>query len=186
MDSITDAFLLRPETVVVEVDDVAEPRRPALPGFIWRKLIAAGITDFKSREASIACCKAEMDWAQADWRRITADLGLGAVDAKEQTWGTPAWQGALLPHEAAAQIVVNIWSEHIAPKEDRARKLWSTMNAQRKAGWNTDEIAKDVRWYLAERRKLLPKFKAAIERYAKLREQLDRTPSGPACAKEAA
>jgi hypothetical protein len=71
------------------------------------------------------------------------------------------------------------------PKEQRARELLTRMRAQRKAGWNTVEIAKDVRWYLAERRKLLPKLKVAIERYAKLREALDRTPSGPACAKAA-
>lgn len=158
--------------------DVGAERKAALPGFIWRKLLANRMTDFGSRAASIECCKAEMDWAHADWRRIVAEKGFGAADPKEQTWGTPAWQLALLPHEAAAQIVVNIWSEHVAPKEDRARKLWWTMKAQRKAGWNTVEIAKDIRWYLAERRALLPKLKAAIERYAKLRETLDRTPTG--------
>jgi hypothetical protein len=161
-------------------------RRPALAGFIMRKLLSTDITDFKSRAASIECAKAEMDWAHSDWRRIVADLGLGAVDHKEQTWGTPAWQLALLPHESAAQIVVNIWSEHVMPKEQRARELLTRMQAQRKAGWNTVETAKDVRWYLAERRKLLPKLKVAIERYAKLREALDRTPTGPACAKREA
>jgi hypothetical protein len=174
-------------TIAYTADELIKARRqPALPGFIMRKLLAGRLTDFRSREASIECCKAEMDWAHSDWRRIVADLGLGAVDHKEQTWGTPAWQLALLPHESAAQIVVNIWSEHVMPKEQRARELLTRMKAQRKAGWNTVEIAKDVRWYLAERRKLLPKLKAAIERYAKLREQLDRTPSGPACPKRQA
>jgi hypothetical protein len=190
-----DSISLPAIAYAIDGDDVAGlttdekiklQRRPALPGFIWRKLLSTDITDFKSRAASIECCKAEMDWAHADWRRIAADLGLGAVDHKEQTWGTPAWQLTLLPHEAAAQIVVNIWSEHVMPKERRARELWTCLKAQRAAGWNTVETAKDVRWYLAERQKLLPKLKMAIERYAKLREAVDRAPSGPACAKEAA
>jgi hypothetical protein len=190
-----DSIALPAIAYAIDGDDVAGlstdekiklQRRPALAGFIWRKLLSTDITDFKSRAASIECCKAEMDWAHADWRRIAADLGLGVVDEKEQTWGAPAWQAALLPHEAAAQIVVNIWSEHISRHEDGARRSWARLKAQRAAGWNTVETAKDVRWYLAERRKLVPNLKAAIERYAKLREAIDRTPSAPACANEAA
>jgi hypothetical protein len=180
-----------PDTVTLPAAYTADEliklnRRHALPGFVMRKIIASGITDFTSREASIACCKAEMDWAHADWRRVAADLGLGAVDQKERTWGTPAWQLTLLPHEAAAQVVVNISDEHIATKERRVRELWTRMEAQREAGWNTVETAKDIRWYLAERRKVMPQLRAAIAAYAKLREALDRTPTGGASVGRAA
>jgi hypothetical protein len=192
---VPDSIALPTIAYAIDGDDVAGlttdekiklQRQPASAAHMFRKLLGAGIANFKSREASIICCKAEMEWARNNWRAIAADMGLNVLDPKEQTWGAPAWQLTLLPHEAAAQIVVNIWSEHVSRHEDGARRSWARLKAQRAAGWNTVETAKDVRWYLAERRKLMPKLKAAIERYAKLREALDRTPTGPACAKREA
>lgn len=165
-------------------DRIRSERQPALPGFIWRKLIAAGITDFTSREASVACCMAEMDWAYADWQRIVLGKGLSINDAIE-AYGIPTWQLVLLPHEAAAQTVVNAASIHLNPIEDRARQCWRRLQGQRRAGWDdrAKGTASDLRWYLHERSKTRIVLRRAIAIYARLRDVINRPPSAPSCAR---
>jgi hypothetical protein len=164
-------------------------RRPALAGFIFRRLLTfAPPLDLTARQAKIETCRAELDWAYADWRRIVADKGLGFDVAAERApaWGTPAWQLTLLPVEKAAQTVLNIWG-HLQPNEYRAVACWQRMHAQRRAGWTDRAMlsATELRLYLAARRINKAHFSIALGHYERLRGAIDRPTSPASCARAA-
>lgn len=120
-------------------------RRPAPASFI-----AAG--------RLVDQCHAELAWSLTDYTRIA---GIGQDDG-----GPHPSQFFQLPHEKAAATLLNVWG-HLHPVEARAAVVAERMVAQRAAGW-TDRAAgslADLRFYLAERRKLRATFDAAAAAY---------------------
>jgi hypothetical protein len=133
---------------------------------------------------TIAACRAELDWARTDVIAIAAELHL-PIDADSRS-AIPFHELARLPHEQAAARVLNVWG-HLHPMEDRARRCWQRLHAQRRAGWTnrTAGSAGDLRRYLAARRRLKPLFAAAIADYRRRRTELDTQPRAPRLARAA-
>lgn len=150
----------------------ADARRPALPGFIERKRIATG--DITGRRVVIEACKAELDWSKADRRRLAVSGIYVLQDTNAEAFD--------FPHELAAAVVLNVWG-HLHPIETRIVACWSRMHAQRSAGWSdagraawaaaARGSAADLRWYIAERRKLKPIFNRAVTAYRAERALVD-------------
>lgn len=125
--------------------------------WIWRKQLAAGAV--LGRRSVYVACKAEVDWA-------TRHGGVG------QEWGLGVIAGSP-SHVRAANAVVNAWG-HLQPVEHRIRAGWARLHAQRRAGWDTTETAADLRWYLAERRKLAKRFDELSAVYHEKRAEFDQ------------
>jgi hypothetical protein len=137
-------------------------RRPAAPDFMARRLAAAVAGD--GRQQVVEACRAELAWSQADVAAIAAGLKL-PIDPDSRS-AIPLHERTRLPHEHAAARVLNAWG-HLHPLEARARACWTRLHRQRRAGW-TDRAAgsaRDLRWYLAERRRQKPLFAAAVAIY---------------------
>lgn len=151
-------------------------RRPALPGFLARKAIASGRTS--ARAQLIETCRAELAWSVADWIRLS---GTGANHDARYDGPHPA-EAHRLPHERAAATVLNVWG-HLHPIErsihDLTRRPTGTLRAQRQAAaadrytesqrydWarRAEATLDDLRWYWAERRKLMGRFWVAAAEY---------------------
>lgn len=151
-------------------------RRPALPGFLARKVIASGRTS--ARAQLIETCRAELAWSVADYIRLA---GTGANHDARYDGPHPA-EAHRLPHERAAATVLNVWG-HLHPIErsirDLIRRPNGRLRAQRQAAaadrysesqrydWarRAEHTLDDLRWYLAERRKLVGRFRVAAADY---------------------
>jgi hypothetical protein len=164
-----------PDTLAAFTTDLA-CRRPALPGFLAPKAIASGRTS--ARAQLIETCRAELAWSVADYIRLA---GTGANHDARYDGPHPA-DPHRLPHERAAATVLNVWG-HLHPIErsirDLTRRPTGTLRAQRQAAaadrysesqrydWarRAESTLDDLRWYLAERRKLARKFAMAATDY---------------------
>jgi hypothetical protein len=156
------AFAIPVETLI------RRRRRAAPPAFLDRRTTAAGAAT--ERQRTIEACRAELAWARGDVIFIAGELGL-AIDPESRD-AIPLHELTRLPHERAAATVLNVWG-HLQPIESRARDCRRCLNAQRRAGWTdrTAGSARDLRWHLAERRKLKPIFAAAVANYRRLRAE---------------
>lgn len=171
-----------PDTLAILT--TALDRRPALPGFLARKVIASGRTT--GRACLVEACRAELAWSVADYVRLA---GTGANHDARYDGAHPAEAGRL-PHERAAAAVLNVWG-HLHPIEcrihDLTRRPTGTLRAQRQAAaadrysepqryaWarRAEATLDDLRWYLAERRKLVVRFNAVAADYRETRAAVD-------------
>src|SRR5690242_1268207 len=87
-------------------------RQPALAGFIARRVIAAGADT--ERRRVVEACRAELDWARADFIRIAGATRLDLDLDAEGREGVPLWEATRLPHEQAAATALNAWG-HLHP-----------------------------------------------------------------------
>lgn len=186
-----------PDTLAVLVPNATGTlgRQPALPGFLARKAIASGRTSARAR--LIERCRAELAWSVADYIRLA---GTGANHDARYDGPHPA-EPHRLPHERAAATVLNVWG-HLHPIErsirDLSRRPTGTLRAQRQAAaadrysesqrydWarRAEATLDDLRWYLAERRKLVARFAVAVADYRAARLKINaiassRTRSAP-------
>ncbi|CAN5197968.1 hypothetical protein BH10PSE6_BH10PSE6_38640 [soil metagenome] len=165
-----------PDTLAVLVTAAALERRPALPGFLARKVIASGRTTERAR--LVETCRAELAWSVADWIRLS---GTGANHDARYDGPHPA-EPHRLPHERAAATVLNVWG-HLHPIErsihDLTRRPNGRLRTQRQAAaadrytesqrydWarRAEATLDDLRWHLSERRKLMMRLTAAVAHY---------------------
>jgi hypothetical protein len=138
-------------------------------------VIAAGADT--ERRRVVEACRAELDWARADFIRIAGATRLDLDLDAEGREGVPLWEATRLPHEQAAATALNAWG-HLDPIEWRARLCWKKLHPQRRAGtadWTARAraTAKDLRWQLAARKKPRAAFAAAVAEYRRLRATLD-------------
>jgi hypothetical protein len=161
-------------------------RRPAPSDFLARRLQAIDWFGGRppaegSRRHLVEICRAELEWAHADWRR------LGGVDEGLTTGPHPseAWR---LPHEQAAARLVNAHL-HIDVASWRIGELLLRLRDQRSAatdmtqsedyrlGW-ADAAAGclgDLQMHLHRRRRALRVFLSEVSHYRRLRAAIDRT-----------
>lgn len=150
---------------VVPYAPVTEGRRPALHGFVVRKLFAAG--EITGRRVVVEACKAELAWSVAEWRRLNPN----GWEHERDVEGLAAPHR--LPHERAAAVVLNCWN-HLHPTDSRAAELWARVKLQLRAGWR-EKAARtlvDLNWYRIERAKQVAAFDAAVAEYRRLREDV--------------
>jgi hypothetical protein len=182
-----------PDTLAVLTSAVG--RCPAPPGFLARRTIARRGASERAR--LIEACRAELAWSVTDWIRFA---GTGANHDARYDGPHPA-EAHRLPHERAAATVLNVWG-HLHPIEcrihDLVRRPAGTLRAQRTAAaadrysesqryaWarRAEATLDDLRWYLAERRKLMGRFAAAAAAYRAARSAVD-APTGLRAAMEA-
>jgi hypothetical protein len=135
-------------------------RQPATQAFLAR--LPGKLTD---------TCRAELEWAQIDWRRRSPDVFHDA-----RTMGPHPLEASRLPHEHAAATVLTVWG-HLHPVEARAIECGVRLAAQRKAGPAWVERAAgteaDLRRYLADRTRLRASFDAAAATYLAERAAID-------------
>ena len=166
----------------------AAGRRPALAGFLARRLLATawgpdGPPRVGSRRWLVETCRAELAWSVADWRRVTGRFGICVDERGEGPHPSEAWR---LPHEVAAARFVSCHS-HVDVEEWRLGELGRAIRAQRRAGWvdAAERTLADYRLHLARRRKGWRALLAAADRYRALRAAVD-APGGPPALREAA
>jgi len=113
---------------------IAAGRTPASPGFLARRLLAAGWTDdapepWPVRQV-VELCRAEIDWSVAEWRR------LDPLDNEDTGgWGPHPSELYRLPHEHDAARVLNA-AAHLQPTRWRLHELVRSggrLRAQRRA-----------------------------------------------------
>jgi hypothetical protein len=165
-------------------------RRPALPAFLARRRLAIDWAGKPPAEGSrwwlVETCRAELVWAEADWRRIAGD----GIDPPRGGWPegphpSEAWR---LPHEVAAARLVNCHL-HVDVAAWRMRELRNRLPHQRAAArdqtqgaayrtaW-TDHAAstlRDLQMHRSRRAGAWRGFLAATSHYCRLRATLDRT-----------
>jgi len=109
-------------------------RRPADPDFIARRLAAIDWRDPPSpRVRLVATCRAELEWAVAEWRWL-------ANDPADRGWGPHPSEQWRLPHERAAARVVNCHL-HLDVAEARLRELVPKLRRQRASAGRKDQDA---------------------------------------------
>ena len=167
-------------------------RFPASADFLARRLRAIGWRGTPPREGSrgwlVARCRAELEWAEADWRRLGGDaieLPPPRPRPGRHAASHPAEQYRL-PHEAAAARLVNCHL-HVDVETWRLRELLRRLPAQRRAAgdptqdeayrasWTavaTGTIA-DLRSHRARRAQAWRAFLAAASFYCRLRAAID-------------
>ena len=131
--------------------------------------IVAGQRPTSVDQSIVAACRAELDWALNDWRRLNPGV---VHDAR--LMGPHPSEASRLPHEHAAATVLKVWG-HLHPIETRIVACATRLVAQRNAGW-TDRAAAtltDLRWYLAERVTLRAGFDVAAAEYLAARAAVD-------------
>jgi hypothetical protein len=155
-------------------------RRPADPAFLARRLAAIAWREPPSpRLRLVETCRAELEWAVAEWRWLSSD-------ADDKGWWGPhpseAWR---LPHEQAAARVVNCHL-HLDVAQFRLGALVPRLRSQRAAALRLDQSAsyrrrwadaaagteRDVRDYLGRRRLAWRCFRAASADYLRLKAMI--------------
>ncbi len=120
------------------------------------------------RAGTIARCRAELEWANADGQALAAELGIADPDRPRRL--PSPWEAVRLPHEAAAACLLNVWG-HLHPMEWRIRELILRLRAQRpkahRGDWSRRAAGTldDLQWYRRERRRLWRAWLAAAADY---------------------
>ena len=167
-----------PDTVLPTVAYSAH-RVPADLAFILSFMLRTkGLTH---HQALVERLRGELAWATEDWQRLNPHWRGWAHEA------VLAATAQRMPHEDAAAEALNCWG-HVIGHKDRIRACLTRLAAQRNAGWHAHAIATadDLRAHWKNRRACWRVFLDALRRYRALRAEVDRSPSGPACAREAA
>lgn len=178
-----------PDTAVLSPITIVRPdlsgRRPALKGFIIRRLFAANVRT--ARQAIIEACKAELAWSVAHYTRL-----YGHVSHDARYDGPHPAESYRLPHEHAAARVLNAWG-HLHPTEWRVRENLKVLRSQIEAaammpswGPRADATRDTLRLLLADRARQAKAFFAAVERYRRLRAELEDPTDGAPCMRRAA
>lgn len=154
-------------------------RQPADAPFLARRLTIIawreGMPSPRSRTWLVETCRAELEWADAEWRHLAGDAG-------ERTRGADPSQDWRLPHEQAAARVVNchlhlvtdVWQlRELGPRLRRQRRAATdmTLDAARRLYW-ADAAARtlaDFRHHLGRRRLAWRCFLAAAVEYHRLK-----------------
>lgn len=163
----------------------ARQRRPADNAFIARRLAAIAWHDPPSpRIWLVETCRAELEWAVAEWRWL-------AGDPDDKGWGPHPSEPWRLPHEWAAARVVNCHL-HLDVAQTRLAELVPRLRRQRAASlarclagsqsavhrlyWAdaAEGTERDVREYLARRRLAWHCFLAAAADYRRLKVLIDK------------
>lgn len=126
-------------------------RQPADASFLARRLAVIawreGTPSPRSRTWLVETCRAELEWADAEWRHLAGDAG-------ERTGGADPSQAWRLPHEHAAARVVNCHL-HLVTDVWRLRELGPRLRRQRRdATDETLEPAQRLYWANAAARTL--------------------------------
>src|SRR4051812_31083236 len=139
-------------------------RQPASPSFVARRLACIAWQGVPSpRLWLVETCRAELEWAVAEWRLLAGDPECGRSDLRGP--GPHPSEEGRLPHERAAARVVNCHL-HLDVAQWRLRELVPKLRRQRAAAldhgrpeshrlhWADAAAAAaiDVRAYLARRR----------------------------------
>lgn len=156
-------------------------RRPADPGFIARRLAAIAWCEPPSpRQRLVETCRAELEWATAEWRWLADDPG-------HSGWGPHPSENWRLPHEQAAARVVNCHL-HLDVALSRWGQLRRKLRGQRVAASRQDQTEayrlswadaavgtqEDIRRYLARRRLAWRCFLAASADYRRLKALVEK------------
>ncbi len=161
-------------------------RQPAPPGFLARGIARidwqGAPPDEGSRRWLVELCRAELAWADAEWRLL--DPAAAAADGRRHDEPHPAeaWR---LPHESKAAQVVNAHL-HLDVEEWRIRELLARLPLQRAAAndasqgeayracWrrNAAESVDELRCHLARRRRAWGAFLETASHYRRLRAAL--------------
>ena len=151
-------------------------RRPADRGFIARRLAAIVWYEPPSpRQRLVETCRAELEWAAAEWRWLVGDL-------EDRGWGSHPSATWRLPHEHAAARVVNCHL-HLDVALSRWGELRRKLRGQRAAASRQDQTEsyrlswadaadgtqEDIGRYLARRRLAWHCFLVASADYLRLK-----------------
>ena len=157
-------------------------REPAPLDFLARRLTAIDWHEGPPAEGSriwlVETCRAELEWACADWRRLGGDLGETGPAAHP----SDAWR---LPHERAAARLVNCHL-HVDVEGWRIGELLRRLPGQRRATLDITQSAAyglawanraagtldDLRLHRLQRRLAWRGFLAAADEYRGLRAAL--------------
>ena len=158
-------------------------RQPAPPSFVARRLACIAWRGApRSRAWLVETCRAELEWAVAEWRLLTGDpdhRGPGLHPSEE-------WR---LPHERAAARVVNCHL-HLDVAQWRLAELVPRLRRQRAAALDAERpeshrlywantavgTVDDVRGYLARRRLAWRCFLVAAADYRRLKRFSQKLP----------
>jgi hypothetical protein len=158
-------------------------RRPADPAFLARRLAAIAWHEPPSpRLRLVETCRAELEWAVAEWRWLSSD-----PDDSGRDWGPHPSEAWRLPHEHAAARVVNCHL-HVDVAQFRLNALVPKLRDQRAAALRLDQGTSyrlywadaatstegDVREYLRRRRLAWRCFRAASADYLHLKAMIDQ------------
>lgn len=175
----------RVSRLVAQCFDGEQVRKPALPGFLARKLGAidwlGGVPDAWTLRWVIETCRAELDWSEADWRRMNRNWN---------GWSSEAYALAAphqMPHEQAAARVLNAWA-HVHVPTGRFYMVKAQLRGQRRAANDMNQSAayraswakmipgtiEELRTLIGQRRKAWPILLLAIAAYRQRREEADR------------
>jgi hypothetical protein len=158
-------------------------RRPADPAFLARRLAAIAWYEPPSpRLWLVETCRAELEWAVAEWRWLSSD-----PDDRGWGWGPHPSEAWRLPHEQAAARVVNCHL-HLDVAQLRLDALLPKLRGQRAAALRLDQSAsyrlswadaaagteRDVRDYLGRRRLAWRCFRAASTDYLRLKAMIEQ------------
>ena len=159
-------------------------RRPADPAFLARRLAAVAWHEPPSpRLRLVETCRAELEWAVAEWRWISSE-----PDDRDWSrgWGPHPSEAWRLPHEQAAARVVNCHL-HLDVAQFRLRALLPRLRGQRAAALRLDQSAayrlswadaaagteRDIRDYLGRRRLAWRCFRTASADYLRLKALIE-------------
>jgi hypothetical protein len=158
----------------------ARQRRPADAAFIARRLAAIDWREPPSPRARLVeTCRAELEWAVAEWRWLASDPD---DRARGRDWGPHPSESWRLPHERAAARVVNCHL-HLDVAQARLGQLVPNLRRQRASARRTNQDAihrlywadaavgteRDVREYLVRRRLAWRCFLVACADYRRLK-----------------
>jgi hypothetical protein len=167
----------------------ARQRRPADPDFIARRLAAIAWHDSPSpRLRLVETCRAELEWAAAEWRWLTGE-------PDHTGWGPHPSEPWRLPHERAAARVVNCHLHldvaqarlgELVPKlrRQRAASLRDGHNAVHRLYWADAAMGTEssIREYLIRRRLAWSCFLAASADYLRLKALIEKDNFHPLAA----
>jgi hypothetical protein len=189
-----DTTILPAIAYAIDGDDVAaEPRTVAPLDFLLAYMV--GFKNLTRHQSIIKRLTAELVWASAESRRIDPNwTGFRYPHAEDL-----ADRGDRLPHERAAAEALNAWGHCVGHNAD-IRSCKVKLLAQRKASvdWKRGP-AYTAQWFIAARlteedlrahwrarRVAWRTFLLALRLYRELRANVDPSPTGAACTKEAA
>jgi hypothetical protein len=124
-------------------------RRPApadylvrrIGGIDWRGGGRDGPPCEGSRWWLVETCRAELDWAWAQWRRLDPGAGIDDLGSRERCWaGSHPAETWRLPHEHEAARLVNAHL-HLELANARARELLRRLPGQRQAAADASQGA---------------------------------------------
>ncbi len=160
-------------------------RRPADPAFLARRLAAIAWFEPPSpRLRLVETCRAELEWAVAEWRWLSSDpddRGPG------RNWGPHPSEAWRLPHEHAAARVVNCHL-HLDVAQFNLNALLPRLRGQRAAALRQDQrisyrlywadaaagTERDIREYLRRRHLAWRCFRAASADYLRLKAMIEQ------------